>query len=184
MTKEEDVTHRFLNGEAALMQKLYSKNYYGVEKYILKNNGTKDEAKDIFQQGLLVMYTLLKKEKLIITSFDSYLFSICKNLWIKQSVKNRVTKLQVNTLIDESPDLAVFHLEQLQWHLYKEKFNLLKDSCKSILKMVLNNISYAKIAKELNYANENAARQKVFRCKTKLFKLIQTDPIFKKLKNK
>ena len=93
MIKKEDVIHRFLNGEAALMQKLYSKNYYSVEKYILKNSGTKDHAKDVFHQGLLVMYTLLKKEKLVINSFDNYLFSICKNLWIKQSSKKRVTKL-------------------------------------------------------------------------------------------
>ena len=50
--------------------------------------------------------------------------------------------------------------------------------------MVFNNISYTEISKKLNYTNENAARQKGFRCKTKLFKLIQTDPKFKKLKNK
>lgn len=184
MTKQEGIIYKFLNGDAALMQKLYSKNYYNVELYILKNSGNKDQAKDVFQQGLLVMYTLLKKEKLAIASFDNYLFSICKNLWIKQAVKKRVTKLPVDTLMDESPDLATFHIEQLQWHLFKEKFELLKETCKSILKMTLKNISYAEISKKLNYANENAARQKVFRCKTKLFKLIQTDPKFKRLKNK
>ncbi|WP_298423190.1 RNA polymerase subunit sigma [uncultured Kordia sp.] len=183
MTQKEDSIHKFLNGDAAFLKQLYAKNYYGVETYILKNSGTKDNAKDIFQHGLLVLYTLLKKDKLQVSSFDNYLFSVCKNLWIKQSSQNSVTKLPLQTLVDESPDLASFHVEQLQWSLYKEKYELLKETCKSIIKMTLANISYAEISKKLKYPNENAARQKAFRCKTKLFKMIKSDSRFKNLKN-
>jgi RNA polymerase sigma factor (sigma-70 family) len=183
MTENEDRIRKFLHGDAAFLKRLYAKNYYGVEAYILKNSGTKEEAKDIFQHGMLVLYTLLKKEKIQISSFDNYLFSVCKNLWIKQSSQNNVTKPHFDTLADEPVDLASFHIEQLQWNLYKEKFALLKELCKSILKMTLAKVSYTEISKKLKFASENAARQQVFRCKTKLFKMIQSDPRFKKLKN-
>ncbi|MGH1386685.1 RNA polymerase sigma factor [Kordia sp.] len=183
MTENEDSIRKFLIGDAAFLQQLYAKNYYGVEAYVLKNSGTKEQAKDIFQHGLLVLYTLLKKEKLQISSFDNYLFTVCKNLWIKQSSKNNVTKLTIETLVDEPLDLASFHIEQLQWDLYREKLDLLKEACKKIIKMALAKVSYAEISKKLKFSNENAARQKTFRCKTKLFKMIQSDPRFKKLKN-
>ena len=183
MTEKEDSIHKFLNGDAAFLQQLYAKNYYGVEAYLLKNSGTKAQAKDIFQQGLLVLYTLLKKEKIQVSSFDNYLFSVCKNLWIKQSSQNNVTKHSLETLVDEPVDLARFHVEQLQWDLYREKLELLKETCKTIIKMTLAKVSYAEISKKLKFSNENAARQKTFRCKTKLFKMIQSDPRFKKLKN-
>ncbi|WP_430412872.1 RNA polymerase sigma factor [Kordia sp.] len=183
MTDNEYSIQKFLNGDTAFLQQLYAKNYYGVEAYILKNSGTKDHAKDIFQHGLLVLYTLLKKDKLQISSFDNYLFSVCKNLWIKQSSQKKVTKLPLTTLVDESPDLASFHIEQLQWSLFREKIELLKETCKSIIKMTLANISYAEISKKLKYPTENSARQKAFRCKTKLFKMIKSDPRFTKLKN-
>lgn len=182
MTDKESIINKFLTGDAAFLQQLYSKNYYGVERYVLKNSGTKEEARDIFQQGLLVMYTMLKKEALQVSSFDNYLFSVCKNLWIKYSTQKRVTKLPEDTLVDDSIDLAVFHIEQLQWNLFKEKFELLKDVCKKIIQMTLDNIPYATISKRLKYPNENAARQKVFRCKTKLFKMIRSDSRFKNLK--
>ncbi|WP_420572953.1 RNA polymerase sigma factor [Kordia sp.] len=184
MAENEDSIRKFLQGNAAFMQQLYVKNYYGVETYVLKNSGTKEQAKDIFQHGLLVLYTLLKKEKLQISSFDNYLFSVCKNLWIKQSSRNSVTKLTSETLIDEPVDLARFHMEQLQWDLFKEKLESLKETCKTIIKLTLAKVSYAEISKRLKYPNENAARQKTFRCKTKLFKMIQSDPRFNKLKNK
>ncbi len=183
MTGNEDIIRKFLNGDPAFLQQLYAKNYYGVEAYVLKNSGTKDQAKDIFQHGLLVLYTLLKKDKLQISSFDNYLFSVCKNLWIKQSSKKIVTKRPLETLVDESPDLASFHIEQLQWNLFKEKYELLKEACKTIIKMTLANISYAEISKKLKFPNENAARQKAFRCKTKLFKMIKSDSRFNNLKN-
>ncbi|EDP94409.1 sigma-70 family RNA polymerase sigma factor [Kordia algicida OT-1] len=183
MTENEDCIRKFIDGDAAFLKQLYAKNYFGVEAYILKNSGTKEQARDVFQHGLLVLYTLLKKEKLQISNFDNYLFTVCKNFWIKQSSQNSVTKLNTVTLVDESPDLASFHIEQLQWNLFKEKLESLKETCKTIIKLTLAKVSYAEISKKLKFSNENAARQKAFRCKTKLFKMIQADVRFKKLKN-
>lgn len=183
MTENEDCIRKFMDGDAAFLKQLYAKNYFGVEAYILKNSGTKEQARDVFQHGLLVLYTLLKKEKLQISNFDNYLFTVCKNFWIKQSSQNSVTKLNTVTLVDKSPDLASFHIEQLQWNLFKEKLESLKETCKTIIKLTLAKVSYAEISKKLKFSNENAARQKAFRCKTKLFKMIQADARFKKLKN-
>ncbi|WP_298516871.1 sigma-70 family RNA polymerase sigma factor [uncultured Kordia sp.] len=183
MIENEVIIRKFLQGESDFLKQLYAKNYFGVEAYVLKNSGTKEQARDIFQQGLLVLYTLLKKEKIQISSFDNYLFSVCKNLWIKQSSQNSVTKLTSEALVDEPFDLASFHIEQLQWNLYTEKLESLKEMCKTIIKLTLAKVSYAEISKRLKFPNENAARQKTFRCKTKLFKMIQSDPRFKKLKN-
>ena len=41
---------------------------------------------------------------------------------------------------------------------------------------------YKIIADELEYANENVVRQRVFKCKNKLIELIKKDARFKELK--
>lgn len=181
MHKADPFIPKFLDGDPKTLQGLYDKQFLGVEAYILKNGGTRDDAKEIFQNAVIVLYVKLKKEAANIQSFDNYLFSVCKNLWIKESSKKRVTELKVHTLMNEDIDLPSFHIEQQRFDLMYEYLEKLKDTCKTIVKMTLNNIPYSKIIEILGYPNENAARQKVFRCKSKLFKLIKADRRYQKL---
>ncbi|WP_299119482.1 sigma-70 family RNA polymerase sigma factor [uncultured Tenacibaculum sp.] len=173
----------FIEGKQEVLEKIYAKNFTGVKKYILKNNGTKSDALDIFQEALLILYSGLKSGNLKIIAFDSYLFFTCKNLWIKKVTKNKVTETDLTTLISNDIEDNTFELKERQWELFEEKFNLLKDDCITILKLMLQKTPYESIFKKLNLPNENAARQKVFKCKKKLFKMIQSDKRYYDLKD-
>ena len=39
-----------------------------IENYILKNSGTKDDAKDVFQDSLIVLYKNIKRESFVLNS--------------------------------------------------------------------------------------------------------------------
>lgn len=168
-------------GDEKIIAQIYSKFFPKILGYISKNKGTMEEAKDIFQESLLIIIVGIKENRIKIQNFEAYLFTTCKNLWRKyaENKKKRVINLDAIHLKDKDSDFAKFFIEQERMQLYREKFNLLSDNCKEILSLFFNNVSYENITKELSYATINTVRQRVFKCKNKLITLIKTDKKFK-----
>ncbi|GAB5398443.1 MAG: hypothetical protein Aureis2KO_00280 [Aureisphaera sp.] len=148
----------------------------------MSHNGSKAEAEDIFHNALVTLFVKLKNKELQIQSFDSYLFTICRNLWRRECSKNRVTNIDSIPLVDESVDLAKFSLEQNQWDLYREKFSELSENCRKLLGMTFKKVAYKEIVAFFSYASETVARQRVFKCKSRLVQLIKRDPRYLRLK--
>ena len=182
MQKDSLFTKRFLEGDSNILQDVYTNSYPFVERYIVTRNGTKKDAEDIFHNALLLIYVKLKEEKIVIKKFEHYLFTVCKNLWRRENAKKRVTNLEAIPLVSEEVDMATFYLEHQQWELYQEKFKKLSDSCQEILKMVFQKKTYQEIVKHFSYNSETVARQRVFKCKTRLIQLIKQDKRYFKLK--
>lgn len=182
--KNDDFVRQFLEGNTELLNTVYKNSFKYVLHYITSRDGTKKDAEDVFHNALLLIYVKLKEEKINIQSFENYLFTVCKNLWKRENAKNRVTKTHIIPLINEDFDKAAFYLEQSQWELYKEKFELLSAQCKEILNMIFQKEPYSEIVKKYSYASHTVARQRVFKCKMRLSKLIKEDFRFSKLKQK
>lgn len=181
--KDDDFIRQFLEGNTKLLNSIYEKSFKYVHHYIVSRDGTKKDAEDVFHNALILIYVKLKEGKINIKTFDNYLFTVCKNLWKRENAKHRVTKLEVIPLVSEELDKAAFYLEHNQWELYKEKFQLLSAQCKEILTMVFQKKSYQEIVTKYSYNSQTVARQRVFKCKTRLGKLIKEDVRFSKLKH-
>jgi RNA polymerase sigma factor (sigma-70 family) len=174
--KKNPFIEGFLRGDPAIFNEIYNNTFKNIVRFIVSRGGTEKEAEDIFQNSLIHLYVKLKEEELHIDSFENYLFIVCRNLWRSESAKkNRVTKLDAIPLVSDEIDKAIFYAEQSQWELYKEKFELLSEQCQNILKMTFNKKSYAEIVEVYKYASQTVARQRVFKCKTRLIKLIKKD---------
>ncbi len=157
---------------------IYTLNYPKVERFIFQNKGNKQDAEDIFQKALLQLAVRYKKEKFIIkTSFEAYLFTVCKNLWRRElnKSKKKVTNTAILELVSEDYDDAMAIEEQKRWELFNESLELISDNCKLILKLFFAKIGYAAIMDKLQYNSENVVRQRVFKCKAKLKELIKKD---------
>lgn len=182
MPKDEDFIKGFLKGDSKILHKIYKESFQYLERYIITRGGSKKDAEDVFHNALVIMYVKLKENQIKVKKFDNYLFTVCKNLWKRENSKNRVTNIDVLPLISEELDKAAFYLEQNQWELYKEKFEELTQQCKEILKMVFEKKSYAEIVSKYSYNSQLVARQRVFKCKNRLIKLIQIDKRYARLK--
>lgn len=185
MSNNQYFLNALVNRDSKGIEKLYENNFHKVKKFILQNNGQSVDAEDIFQKALLQIAVRYKKEPFTIkTNFEAYLFTVCKNLWRKElnKSKNWVTTDKDYTHTDENQDIALSILEQKRWELFKEIFELITGNCKIILTLFFNKKSYAEIVKVMNYNSETVARQRVFKCKAKLIKLIKNDKRFNSLK--
>lgn len=93
MTQLEPIIQQRQKNREALFTHLYREVFPAVAAYISKKGGTLDQARDIFQEGLIIFY-----EKVIIDGFETeltnkaYLFGISRNLWIKSF--NRQMKME------------------------------------------------------------------------------------------
>ena len=162
MSETNDLIPGFLRGEPEILQELYTETYPIVKRYIMNRDGTLKDAEDIFHNALVLLFVKLKNEKLNIQSFENYLFTVCRNMWRRENKKKRVTNNDVSTLVNESVEMSTFYTEQNQW---------------------FQKIKYASIVETFGYASETVARQRVFKCKSRLVQLIKRDHRYKRLKN-
>ncbi len=169
-----------LKNNSVVISEIYSRFFPKALRFILQNHGTRAQAKDIFQESLMYIIIGVKERNLKIDNFEAYVFTICKNMWRREieKQKKRVIKDGLYTLEDKETNFASFMIEQERLELYHEKFSLLSDNCREILSLFFNDVSYEDIVLELSYATINTARQRIFKCKSKLIKLIKSDSRF------
>lgn len=153
---------------------------------MLQNKGSITDAEDIFQKALLHIAVRYKQNPFTIKyEFEAYLFTVCKNMWKRELKisKNKVTYTDLHTQQDNSIDMSFAVLEQKRWELFTESLEHISDNCKKILSLYFNKKPYHEIVKEMQYASELAARQRVFKCKAKLREAVKKDKRFNSLKN-
>lgn len=173
-----------VNGDRKIIKNLYDNVLPKVGSFVMKNKGNSDDANEIFQDALYQLIVRAKTNPFTInTSFDAYLFTVCKNLWYKKLNKSKkevrndgVFELKEN----DDTDLASI-LFQERWDLFEETFSKLNEKCKLLLKDYFGKVPYSVIVEKFSYANENTAFQRVFKCKTRLKELVKKDPRYKNL---
>lgn len=173
-----------VSNNTKVVKEIYVSNFFKIKAFVLKNNGQQQDAEDVFQKALLQLAVRYKKERFLITSsFEAYLFTVCKNLWRRELNKSKI-KVTNNEFIepkDENKDVALAILEQRRWELFTESLELISDNCRQILKQFFAKVSYAKMVETFGYNSETVVRQRVFKCKNKLKEIVQKDARFKVL---
>ncbi len=182
---DDFLLHSLITGNEVGIVEIYKKVYPKVLNYVLKHDGSEDDAKDVMQKALLQLSARAQvKEFHITSSFEGYLFTTCKNVWRREVKisKSRVTNNEVIDLVHEEREIALAAFEQEKWELFQEKLLEVSENCQKILTYFFNKTPYRKIAKALGYATENTVRQRIFKCKAKLKEAIQSDSRYHELK--
>src|SRR5688572_23005328 len=115
---------------------LYKLHYPMVSHFILSNSGTSDEAKDIFQEGILVFYEKIKDGTLELTcQIKTYLYSVCRRLWLKKlTEKNRFSGVIDSENFVGLEDESVAPEEtELKFSVMEQAMNQLGEPCRTLL---------------------------------------------------
>ncbi|MEX0274373.1 MAG: RNA polymerase sigma factor [Flavobacteriaceae bacterium] len=182
MSKDLRFVEGLCTGDQKVVEEIYALFFPKVKTFVMRNSGKITDAEDVFHDALVQLYVRLRKRELTITSsFEAYLFTTSKNLWRRELNKKRVTKPSLIEL--DTKDRAMALIEQEQWELYMAKFQKLPENCRKVLTLFFNGASYEEIISSFSYTSKLVARQRVFKCKAKLVKLIQEDSHFLRLKD-
>ncbi len=164
---------------------IYQTNKNLVYSYILKNSGSLEQAKDIYQETIIAFYENVKNDKFKAeSSMATYIYSIAKFKWLNQIKKNNTRNAHHHKIETET-----FHHGHLATIIDEEKrqgvlevLSELGEDCKSLLiEIIYNNASMKEVAESGKYSSEQIVRNKKYKCIQKLKELIVANPALMKI---
>lgn len=172
-------------GDPKTLEKIYVIFSPPIRGFITQHGGNSEDAKDIFQEGIMVIYRMVQKPDFKLTSsFLTLLFPICRNLWFK-SIRKRPFYEQVqedqNISDPLSSSIEDIMTERTIDRMFRSKVSQLGDQCQTILQLFFEGTPMKDIVLKLKLSSISFAKKKKFQCKEELVKMVRRDPIFKEL---
>lgn len=178
---EQELLAAFASGDRAATAKIYSQHYNIINGWLLKNGGASNDAADIFQEAMVILFEKAQLEDFRLTcKIGTYLFAISKHLWYKKVQKQQKQPgyLPDNAGADEDIDWAYeddINVQQEREAHYQQLNNALDqlgEPCRSLLKAFYHqDKSMQMIAAEFGYTNPDNAKTQKYKCLTRLRKL-------------
>ena len=169
-----------LNQDKDILKKIYLFYFPVIKRLVLDNRGCEQDAKDVFQEGIIIIYRKIKEGDLVLkASFKSYIYSVCRFIWIKQYTRNKenAEKLEIFMEYNDIPEIETDeYLKHEQYKLYQKHFKRLEKDCQLLLQLFLKKVPLKEIAEKLNIKSEQYIKRKKYKCKEQLVRYIKSDP--------
>ncbi len=183
----EAILSGLVNSDNEILGYVYKKYYPEIRFFVIKNSGTDEDAKDTFQEALIVIYKKLKSGNLELTcSFKTYLYSVARIIWRRHLEKNKIKTAELTdrqVFVDFEDNMELFLSEQERYKMYQKYFLTLHKDCQTILKLFLQKVPLKEIQAKLNLSSEKYVKKRKYQCKEILVKRIKNDPNYKLLSN-
>lgn len=183
----EELLHGILRNDNLILQYIYKNFFYKISYFIKKNSGDDDDANDIFQEAIIIIYRKLKANDLVLDcSFETYLYSVCRFLWLKQLEKRKTEKEKIQDNHEFNADIYDNAFESTvdmneKYRLYQKHFKNLGTDCQKVLQMFFDKVPLKQIAQVMGFQSEKYAKKRKYKCKEYLVKSIKQDIEYKKI---
>lgn len=167
--------------DAATLKELYKLNFPKVRRYVLKNSGDEQQAKDVYQEAFLAMWLNIKDDRFYAkseTAINGYIYQIAKHKWLDyvRSVKYKNTTFINRELEYEESDTQWNQAQNRKIARVMGFVDQLNQRCQQLLRLFyFERKSYAEIAK-ICQLDEAYARTAKYRCMQELKKMAQISP--------
>lgn len=156
-------------GDARAFREIYIEHFGMVRYMIINNSGTEEEAKDIFQEAMVLLYEKTNDgEFALSSSLKTWIYAVCRNKWLKQLNKKkknyRFADFEQFDAVEEQEEDGNIMYETLRVSMSR-----LGVGCRKILLLFYYfKKSMDEIAAELNYTNADNAKSQKYKCIQKL----------------
>ena len=170
--------------DSATINEIYKRYSKPITSWVLKNNGSVEAAKDLFQEGMIKIFKMAGDPNFQLRCSFGYFFSvICHRKWIDQLRKNKKEHnvrlselLRINNEEANDPHAK----ETIEEALLKEEildktFKMLSELCQKLLLLVQKGMAAKKIAETLEMNAANTVYQRSRACKLRWTQLFQTE---------
>ena len=175
------------SNNSAVIQSIYKKFVPKVVAYIKNNSGDEDQAQDVVQEIMILLFNQSKANALQLTCpFDAYFFLLCKRKWLNELKKTANKGVTINedlASINESTQEMITQTEIFdeKQQLFDTMFQKLGDKCKELLQWSFTLKTMEEVAEKLQ-VTYGYVRKKKSLCVGQLTQWIQEAQIYKSLK--
>jgi len=158
------------------IETIYRENFNTIQSLVINNSGSADDARDIFQEAMIVLY-----EKVRSGSFElnclikTYIYSVSRRLWLKRlqqmsrysdSLESLEETVPVEDEIEENERI------RNEFEAMEKAISSLGEPCKSLLEAYyLEKKSMHEIAQSFGYTNAENAKNQKYKCLMRLKKI-------------
>jgi RNA polymerase sigma factor (sigma-70 family) len=175
-SREIDLLNGLAKNDRQTVEELYKKHFGMIQSLIINNNGTSEDARDVFQEAMIVLYEKSRSGEFELhCQLKTYLYSICRRLWLKRLNQAQRYVPHINGVEEVVPveDDIEEHDKKNQEYMMMEKALLgLGEPCKSLLEaFYLHKKNMSEIAGSFGYTNPENAKNQKYKCLLRLRKL-------------
>ncbi len=147
-----------------------------VLQMVLGNNGNEADAKDVYQESIIILYNKVKAGDFELTSkLKTYIYSVCRRIWLKKLNQKANKECELKDIHDFLPvenDLELHELRDLQFSKMEESMLMLGEPCRTIIQdFYMQNKSMQEICDKFGYTNPDNAKTQKYKCLQRLKKL-------------
>lgn len=174
---DQEIVDRISSGDYAVIQSIYHLYYPQIEKLVVQNNGSEEEAQDVFQEAILVLYERITKGDFLLKSrLQTFLYAVCRRMWLKQISRGQ-TSYMISDISDfeetliQDDDLKNHEEEERQFQQMEDALEKLGEPCKSLLtEFYVKGKTMLEISEQFGYTNANNAKTQKYKCLQRLKK--------------
>jgi len=174
---DEDFIKGIIKNEDMALSILYKLHFPMVLNFILRNNGNEDDAKDIYQEGIITLYNNIKngifKQE---SKIKTYLYSICRRIWLtelkrKSDFTGEIDDVNSFILIEKEKENQIKENDR-KFIIMENSLKQLGEPCRTILKdFYIERLSMQDIADKMCYTNMENAKTQKYKCLQRLKKI-------------
>ncbi len=151
-----------------------------IAKLITDNNGSLDDAKDVFQEAVIILYDKVKSDDFELKSLlKTYLYAICRNIWLKRLQYGSILSYDIELYSDQlavEEDIEEKELKDEAFKKMEGALQQLGEPCRTIIRdFYIRNLSMTAICDKFGYTNPDNAKNQKYKCLQRLKKLFFRD---------
>jgi RNA polymerase sigma factor (sigma-70 family) len=156
-----------------------------IRLMVTQLGGNQEDAKDIFQEGLMIMLEKIDNREFALTcKFKTFLYCVCENLWKSIIAKRQasVNYFARRTEPEDENDFTEAMDNNLCREIFLSVFDTLDPVSKNILKLYWEEVSPQEIAGRLGYSY-GYVRKKKCEAQAELTEKVKRHPEYQKIVN-
>jgi RNA polymerase sigma factor (sigma-70 family) len=175
-TDEKALLLGLATNDKKAVETIYQENFNTIQALIINNNGSSDDAKDIFQEAMIVLYEKVRTEGFELhCQIKTFVYSVARRLWLKRlQQQNRYSSPgdSMESVVDVDEDLEVHEKKDLELDMMEKAIGNLGEPCKSLIEAYyLQKKSMQEIAADFGYTNSDNAKTQKYKCLVRLKKI-------------
>ncbi|KHJ39614.1 RNA polymerase sigma factor [Pedobacter glucosidilyticus] len=173
---DSEIILGILNNSSSILKHLYLAYFPMILQLVVNNNGNEDDAKDIYQEAIIVLHGKIKSGDFELSSkLKTFIYSVCRRLWLKKLHQKSRFSGDIKDYEDHIPVEQEIEHHQEKDRQFTMMHSALKDlgePCKTIIEdFYMHNRSMQEICEKFGYTNADNAKTQKYKCLQRLKKL-------------
>lgn len=165
-----DLMHQ---GDDEALMMLYRQNQKAVASYVLRNNGSEDDADDVLQEAVIILWERVQSGRYEHSAkLSTFIFGVAKNVWSRKRMRKHrepATEFENDTFDSGEGSALDAMIDSERSRTIAGAMEKLGDPCRTLLVLYYwEERSQEEIALQMGFANAATVKSKKYTCKKML----------------